>query len=955
MMILPVQKKAVFWLLNFLLTGIGLNGQATFEMDTPNLERLFIIDTFQPEIPLKNYAEVLFDPNNEYQVADFLNKPQQEAWQPMEQFESSIFQSKEKPWIKIKLKNQLAGHQNWVLDCSYVNDSILAYIIRESGSIDTLKLGRLVKPGETNNGSTYLQKLYTPKHPIYLNLPQGEDVVVYLKFYTHFFERIYLNPRLQSPEKVTRHLLDLSKQYAKGFFYSGMVWMFLFYNFLIYIFYRARSNLYLALFALCFVSPGEYIVMTWMTKTWFPDFPYLIYVELAFLIPLIYVFIAFFIRAYLDTKNRFPRVDLYMKILAMIGFSYLTFSILLIFIEGGIQHAGIRILTDSVVLILAAIIFILMTIRIYKVKQTNVRFLILGCSFLLLCQLFAMTLSMLNSSNWIAAIQQLIYPISMADIGVLGLIAILTLGIGQQSRETFKEKELLEQKDHLKSRFYANISHEFRTPLTLILGPMQTLLDKTKDDKDRQMLEIMQRNAKRQMQLVNSLLSLSKLETGKMPFHPKAIEVVQFLKGILFSHETLAKQKSIHLNFQSQFDQLVLEIDPEKIEVIFYNLLSNAFRYTQAGDQIEILLKVINKQLQISVSDTGLGIAPQNLPKVFDRFFYTSEVRNEEENNGIGLALSLEFAKLHQGDIQVTSTLGEGSIFTVCLPMRKTNLSPIQITPKATSLIAEPKPVVHKKSEVVIPADQPTCLLLVEDNADVRQFIRKILEPYYEVVEAENGKKGLAAAIELDPKLIISDVMMPEMDGYELCQLLKSDLRTSHIPVILLTAKAAQAEKLEGLETGADDYLVKPFDTKELLVRIQNLLKLRQNLRQRFASSILLKPAEIKTNSLDKAFLEKAMAVLEDNMTNEDFNIEALATSMQTSKSTLNRKLRALLDQSANDFIRSVRLQRAADLLKQQAGTVSEIAFQTGFRSTAYFVKSFKDHFGVTPGNYEEK
>lgn len=937
-MILPAQRKAILWLLNLVLTGFGLNGQATFE-----------IDTFQHSILLKDYAEILSDPNDQYELVDFLKDPKEGVWKPLNQSSNAMFPSKNKPWVRLNLQNQLAAHQTWVLNVSFVNDSIIAYAIRESGQIDSFKVGRLVPPTQAQNGSTQLKKLYLPSHPIFLELPKGEQVVLYLKVYTHFFDRVYLNPKLQSIEKTTSSLIGRTKHYVKGFFYAGLVWMFLFYNLLIFIFYRNLANLYLAFFALCFAAPGEFIVLTWMNKTWFPDFPLLIYGELIVLVPLIYVFMARFIRQFLKTKKQYPRVHQYMKILEMVGWLYLMFSIALFIIQGGPTQGKIRETADLIVLIAAFIIFMLMLLKIYQVKQSNVRFLLAGCLFLLLSQLFSMVLLFLNIQSWMNAINQVIYPVSLADIGVLGFIGILTLGLGHESRKTFQEKTLLEEKDQLKSRFYANLSHEFRTPLTLILGPIQSLLEKVEDSEDRQMLEIMQRNANRQLRLVNSLLTLAKLEANQIPLNLQTIEVVQFLKGVLFSYESLAEQKGIQLNFKSQVDSLVLKVDTEKVEVILFNLLSNAFRHTKTGGKIGLNLAIKGKQVQISVSDDGTGIEPEYLPKLFDRFFYATNEKTTTNNSGIGLALSLELAKIHDGTIEVESTLGIGSVFKVCLPLEKSTLSPIQVIPPKASIAAEVMPVVTELSTVKSGAR----VLIVEDHGDVRQFIRRVLDPIYEVREAVNGKEGLEAALEFDPELIISDVMMPEMDGFEFCKRLKTDLTTSHIPVILLTAKAAHAEKMEGLETGADDYLVKPFNTQELLVRIQNLIQLRQNLRQRFASSIFLKPAEIKTNSLDQTFLNSVMEALENNMTNEDFKVEALAKAVQVSKATLNRKLRALLDQSANDFIKSVRLQRAASLLAQRAGTVSEIAFQTGFRSTAYFVKSFKDYFGVTPGNYQ--
>lgn len=947
-----VLRKLLYLLIGLFLVTSEAKSQASWP---PSDTLTYSIDTFHYEIFLADYAYILFDPTDDYQLTDFLEKEQPESWQLLKKYQRTTFPSKERPWIKISLQNQLPEQQQWVFDCSFINDSISAYAVWENGQIDTFQVGRLVMPADTRNGSTLLQRYINPYNPIFLDLPVGKSLDLYLKLSPNFSDQIYVNPRIHTVEKMIPYMFNWTQAYVKAFFYSGLLLMFVFYNLMIYIFYRELPNLYLALFTFCFCFPSEYVITTWAIKTWLPNLPFLIYFRVLILTPLIYVFIALFISAYLKTKQYFPRVHLYMQTLQVVGYLYLIFSLSYYFVFDRFIHQGMRDDADTLVLIISGLVFSLMALKLYNVKQANIYFLLAGCLFLLLCQGLFIAFELFAPGLWNTKIWALIFPLSLADIGIFGLICILTLGLGYQSRQTFKEKELLEQKDALKSRFFANISHEFRTPLTLILGPIQQLLEKNTDPAERRMLEIMQRNTQRQLKLVDSLLTLSRLEAGKMQLDLQPFEIVQFLKGLLYAFETLAQQKGVKLVFESEVDQQFVLGDTDKIAIIFNNLLSNAIKYTTQGCQISLHLAEVETFFQITVADTGIGIPADFLPKVFDRFFYAGNLITDQESSGIGLALALEYTKLHAGDMQVSSREGEGSTFTVQLPLEKTRSAPVQqSTPEHIPVLVREEQG-HPDALAKAPQKQHLLrLLLVEDHEDVRHFIRQVLQDQYEILEANNGKAGLTLAFEANPDLIVSDVMMPEMDGYEFCKLIKTDLRTSHIPVILLTAKAAPKEKLEGLETGADDYLIKPFDSQELKVRIRNLLDLRQSLRQSFATAVFLKPNDIQANSLDKSFLDQALQVVEANMDNEDFNNDLFATALQISKATLNRKLRALLDQSANDFVKSIRLQRAADLLTQQAGTVSEIAFQTGFRSTAYFIKSFKDYFGVTPGNYQD-
>lgn len=544
------------------------------------------------------------------------------------------------------------------------------------------------------------------------------------------------------------------------------------------------------------------------------------------------------------------------------------------------------------------------------------------------------------------------------------------------------ETEHLKEVDHLKSRFFANISHEFRTPLTLILGPIHKWREKAASDLPDGLLrdlDLMERNGRRLLLLINQLLDLSKLEGGAMNLHASRRDIVAFVKGIAFSFESSAGLRQIGVSVETDRDELEAYFDRDKMEKILTNLLSNAFKFTPEGGSVTVRVQISNSLLhpvraswradgsrnhvEISVSDTGIGIPPEELPRVFDRFYQVdSSHTREQEGTGIGLALTKELVELHHGSISVRSDMGKGTEFTVVLPLGRKHLKDEEITEEpaagdtplvmydvATTSIPG-RAAGHQRAEGSSDAQKPI-VLMVEDNPDVRAYMKEYLVSEYNVLECHDGAEGIEKARETIPDLIISDVMMPKLDGYTLCRTLKLDERTSHVPIILLTAKAGQEDKVGGLEIGADDYLTKPFDARELQARARNLIELRRTLRERFSVGQVLKPGEIAVTSVDDAFLKKAIAVVEQRMGDEKFGVEEMRSELGMSRTQLHRKLTALTNQSAGDFIRYTRLHRAKDLLNKDAGTVSEIAYQVGFNSVAYFTKCFREQFGTVPSD----
>ena len=528
----------------------------------------------------------------------------------------------------------------------------------------------------------------------------------------------------------------------------------------------------------------------------------------------------------------------------------------------------------------------------------------------------------------------------------------------------------LQQMDQVKSNFFANISHEFRTPLTLIISPLKKLLDDSKNSGLRKTFNLMLRNAQRQLTLVDQLLDLSKIEIKKMKLQAGLASLNKFTKAMISSFHSLAEERSIRLIFIEEEKNIEIYFDQDKLHKIISNLVSNAFKFTPPKGTISVIVGIgddtnENKEqnyAKLIVQDTGIGIPEDYIEHIFDRFYQVdSSATRRYEGTGIGLALTKELVELHHGEIIVNSKKDIGTEFIVRLPLGKDHLTKDEIvdsTERVEHLIYDfDDSSQYFESEDAPPQENISktapMILVVEDNQDMREYIGESLHDVYNLIEAEDGGQGFNQAIKHTPDLIISDVMMPGMDGFELTKKLKQDIRTSHIPVILLTAKAGEESKIKGLETGADAYVNKPFNTKELLVRAKNLIEQRQKLREKFKKNITIDPSEVTVTSVDEDFLRKAAAIVEKHMDDPEFSVEQFSNEMSMDRNNLFRKLKKLINQSSSQFIRTIRLKRAAQLLKQKAAPVSEIAYMVGFEKPSYFSESFKKEFGVSPSEYE--
>jgi signal transduction histidine kinase/DNA-binding response OmpR family regulator/ligand-binding sensor domain-containing protein len=537
-----------------------------------------------------------------------------------------------------------------------------------------------------------------------------------------------------------------------------------------------------------------------------------------------------------------------------------------------------------------------------------------------------------------------------------------------QEKEHF-ELEKAKEVDKVKTSFFTNISHEFRTPLTLIKGPVQSITEQFvngQKDFDRnkivEQLKLVQRNSDLLLKLINQLLELAKLESGSLKVEKTEDDVFSFVRAIASSFESFARQKNVFLQVNVPEGNCNALFDKDKVETIFINLINNAIKFTPAGGEVKVIteahheLITNNQQLTLRVRDTGIGIPKEQQSKIFERFHQVNEA-HKEVGTGIGLALAKELVALMGGEISVQSEVGKGSEFKVLLPLELVASSVLRVTSMEQSLI---KAQLDKEvTQLETGNSQPgtrnpelATILVVEDNPDLRHFIIDSLGIGFQFLEAENGKQGLEKATSEVPDLIISDVMMPEMDGITMAEKIKKDIRSSHIPLILLTAKSTEDSKLHGLASGADDYLTKPFNKNELLLKVRNGIARQLKLREKLRAELISTAPKVEVLSEDEKFLNSVKEKILERLSDEQLSVESLADDLGMSRVQLYRKISGLTNISVNVLIRKLRLQHASQLLQQNWGPVSQVAYEVGFSNLSYFSKVFKEEFGVLPSEY---
>jgi len=546
----------------------------------------------------------------------------------------------------------------------------------------------------------------------------------------------------------------------------------------------------------------------------------------------------------------------------------------------------------------------------------------------------------------------LFFAINFGWIGLLIALALYST-IVRSENAAKNRAEQLQELDLLKSKLYANIAHEFRTPLTLIKGNAVEIGEEHEGEIVERAQSIVH-NSEKILFLVNQMLNLSKVEEGGFPVCYVQSDLVAFVRLIVDSFRDYAAMRKVELHYEPGRRQLMMDIDPEKLEESVSNLLSNGIKYTPEGGEVFVSLRMPDtnhspeRKIEISVRDSGIGIPKDQLDKIFIRFYRVEDKRFPyQEGTGIGLTLVNEYMKMMNGAIRVNSSPGEGSEFVITLPVTQNAPIEKEIRLKGTFTRIE-KQIVPQFKTTGIEWGLPR-LLIIEDNKELTEYLKGLLGNEFQVLTSDNGIRGIEQANEHIPDIVLSDVMMPGKDGYQVCRELKSDFRTNHIPVVLLTARADADSRITALECGADAYLTKPFDKKELMACLHNVFVQREKLRLKFQAKLYEKIPEEHGSEESIKFLNKILTVLEKNYRNENFRIEDLYQHLGISRVQLHRKLTALTGQSTSNFIRSFRLQKARKLLLETNKNVSEIAYETGFSDPNYFTRVFMQENGITP------
>lgn len=839
-------------------------------------------------------------------------------------------------WFRFRVRNESNLNQNnWYLTWSDgLQDYIDVYVPQSNGSYNVQKGGLLTpKTEKAYNGSFPLYSInFLPKNKnvtIYVRIKPNGTIVGTLTLLTH---QLYIS---QMPNRFAVVWLIIGIQLLRMLYNIVLAWYIKNSSFRWYSFHTVIVTLsVLGSFGLI----GEVLNA-------FPTVAGVINSAFYELMPATY---SLFIFSLLNVWKNYPRVRwLFVGVIAT--------SVLQI-----VAHFIIpRIYVQQV----NSYLFLMM---VFLLTATTIHALIKRLSFnsylLIPCLITLIPFAFLNLQDIGAINYSWIYPL----IYITNFLEIfaLSLVIGKvieatEDEKIQSEKALLTEKleadkllelDRLKTQFFTNISHEFRTPLTLLMSPLE---DFQKKYPAETLIPMMQRNLVRLQTLINQLLDLSKLEVGQMQVKAQKGDLAVFLKQLMASFESLAQSRDIAFRITQNEAHYETAFDADKIEKILTNLLSNAFKFTDNGGTIAAKIDFKGDQLTIKIADSGIGIEAARLNKIFNRFYQIDASDSRKyEGTGIGLALVKELVEVLKGQVSVSSEVGIGTTFVVQLPVGDVFWQNHLIDTEIPLPVFESQEINPDNGSIeVLENNKKPIVLVVEDNPDLRNYIKGILQKNYQVIEAVDGQDGVEKAFRYIPDLVILDLMMPNMDGFGVCKTLKNNMQSSHIPIIMLTAKATQQDKNEGLNLGADGYLAKPFNTDELKIRVANLIKQRELLKEKYSQITLIENTESqeKLLSMDEVFIQKAYKVIEMYISDSSFEASQFCEALAMSRTTMHRKLKALTNQSTTEFIRNYRLEKAHTLLRNKAGNVSDIAYQVGFESLPYFSKTFQEHFGLLP------
>ncbi len=944
-----------------LITGCQAD-KTTFPAAT-SLTGICVLTNDQTDYPLQAHVQVLKDTTPGYTIKQISQPSFQTRFQAYPEYLPAI-ENYQYYWGKFQIENRLTDahhYQEWVLTFNDTWTNLDVFIEDENGSWRQERSGAFTaeqskKFAPTAGGN--LIKLILPPHEIVTVYFRGtsERTAIYPSFYARLTH-------------IQTFYDDLLTTKINNAIFIGLLLMMLFYNLIVYFFGRDRS----------FIFYSGYLIMVVIYATyssddlsdWFGLFSrhpaYERFMKLAIYLAMM-SYLAF-IRSFLDLKQLLPKWDTVLKLLIYLGFPLMVLDVIVLLQTNFSYVIEDRIVVPYIILIL--ITFCSVLYPLYKTRDKKGYFAIAGIAAICLGALITVI-----SRVWMPP-----FSIFYLKAGTVVEILIFSLGLAYRQRKQkqsqqqadfkLKESQLIQEKrqaeadrlkevNEFKTRFYTNITHEFRTPLTVIMGMAENLKNHNKEK------ELIRRNGQNLLQLINQMLALSKLESGTLAFKKVHKNIIVYLQYLTESFYSTAAQKNIRLVIYSEEKEVMMDYDEEKIQQIVYNLLSNALKFTNDSGQIVFHVSKIEENgqyfLKLIVRDNGIGISQEDINFIFDRFYQIDADSTRAEGTGIGLALTKELVELLKGRIEAKSRPGEGTEFILHLPIEAQAKSTAGGLPTEQDNDQTGEPLVLPSEDSISPADQADEtfdeselpylsdrpeVLIIDDNQDIITFIKTILKHKYQIHTANNGISGIEKAVQIIPDIVISDVMMPGKSGYEVCETLKQDERTSHIPIILLTARATQTDRVDGLKYGADAYLTKPFDKEELVIRLEKLVEIRQQLQLRYTSEF-----QTAEPSVDDIFRQKLRVHIQANLSNTEFGVAQLVEASDMSQMQLYRKLKALTGKTPSQFIRSYRVHKGLELLQKGDLTISEVAYEVGFADPSYFSRVFQKELGKSPSHF---
>jgi signal transduction histidine kinase/DNA-binding response OmpR family regulator len=828
-------------------------------------------------------------------------------------------------WLKANLINTTKDTLDLVFHTGNL-PKVEAWVISENDTL-TKTIGFIQKEEER-----YSKEVFNSF--IFKILPFQKKQII-LKQELFYSEAMISKFHLYSPDEFKNYLLEVYQFYhANRLFLAllcGGIFMLFFYNLFMFFRTKTKNNLYYSLYLFfTFI----YILIEIDRNQYFFFGKIILYYELIKNISycLCIVFYCLFIRSILNTaKSYFTTLFNYFIVLSFVYLVYISVSYWYYFY-------GFTAFSHSIVSLYKFISFVFILLAIFQMHKNRriafIKYIFIGSLILVFSYLFQTILEVYGRE--LTLYKTIIKPNLAILIGTLIQILLFSYALFLKTSQLIKEKFISENLSAIKSRFFANISHEFRTPLTLIKSPVQSLQSEITDENQKNKLQLIDTNSTRMLELVDQLLELSKIDSGNLKLILKDGNISSFLNTLVEPFQFQSKEKGINFTSNIQKTNENNAFDKDVIEKIVTNLISNAFKYAPQNESINFTSSVQNSNLKLVVSNTGSDVKKEDLPKLFERFYQKNEAK---QGVGIGLALVKELVDLYKGTIATSLENAELS-FIVNLPLAVTNENAVVIPSKIESTIIEN--TVTSETELPI-------ILIVDDNAEIRSVLKDVFKNDYQILEAQDGEEALQLAQKEIPDCIISDVMMPKLDGFEFTKQIKNNELTSFIPVLLLTAKSSNESHLEGLKSTADAFLTKPFNNEIVKATVLQLINERKKLHARYSQELVLKPVDIVINSVEEKFIERLQTILDKNLSNSEYTVEDFASEIGMSRMQLHRKLKSLLGVSATEFLRNERLKVGAELLKQGNGNISEIAYSVGFSDVSYFSKCFKEMYQCTP------